>query len=361
MNRVLFMIILSFSFVVHSQIKQDTSKKVNTFLLPLIIRSPETGWAIGLSGSVSFKTTPKNDTLTRTSNIQAFGIYTERKQNVEALDATIYFAKNEYVLHFHTSHSFFPDKYWGLGPNTIDYYENYRFEQFHFVPHFKKQIAKKTYVGLLYEFQIMFNMNYAENGMFDNEITYGKDGYHVSGLGGSISYDSRNSGFWPTKGVYLQILSTYFNTYLGSQFNDLKTLIDLRYFKKVFKDHVIAVQLYSYSNSGEAAFRELAMIGGAGNLRGFYQGRYRDNSMITAIAEYRMPIHGLFSACFFGGVGNVYYGIKDVWKITKDLKYSYGGGLRIAILKKEKLNLRLDYGYRDNLNNGFYFTLSECF
>ena len=31
------------------------------------------------------------------------------------------------------------------------------------------------------------------------------------------------------------------------------------------------------------------------------------------------------------------------------------------IAEKEKLNLRVDYGYSDYYNKGFYFTIGECF
>jgi hypothetical protein len=46
---------------------------------------------------------------------------------------------------------------------------------------------------------------------------------------------------------------------------------------------------------------------------------------------------------------------------TGSLKASFGGGLRLTILEKENLNLRVDYGYSDNNNRGFYFTIGECF
>ncbi len=42
------------------------------------------------------------------------------------------------------------------------------------------------------------------------------------------------------------------------------------------------------------------------------------------------------------------------------LKYSYGGGLRVMLSKSEKLNLRLDYGIGEQ-SSGFYFQLGEAF
>jgi hypothetical protein len=56
-------------------------------------------------------------------------------------------------------------------------------------------------------------------------------------------------------------------------------------------------------------------------------------------------------------------GIKQTIHMIQNssIKNSFGGGLRISILEKDKLNLRIDYGYSDKYNKGFYFTLGECF
>jgi hypothetical protein len=44
-----------------------------------------------------------------------------------------------------------------------------------------------------------------------------------------------------------------------------------------------------------------------------------------------------------------------------DLKYTFGAGLRYAINKSEKLNIRLDYGIGPGKNQGLYFELGEAF
>jgi hemolysin activation/secretion protein len=133
----------------------------------------------------------------------------------------------------------------------------------------------------------------------------------------------------------------------------------LRYFQKLVKGHILAFQLYSYRTLGQTSLRELAALGGPNNLRGFYQGRYRDQNMFSFITEYRVHIYKRFSACFFGGLGTVYNSSRQL--LANNLKYSGGGGLRFSLLEKEKLNIRLDYGYSNHLNKGFYFTVGECF
>ncbi len=351
---------MCFPVVLYAQFKTDTARRVNYLVIPTLFRTPETGWAYGLSGSVSFRTSHKNDSLTRMSIVQAIGIFSQRQQNIQSIDATVYFPKETYILYFNITHSYFPDKFWGIGQyskNTGE--EKYVFENFNITTHIKKKFSKHVFLGVLEDFQNIFKVNYIEGGLMDSTSFYGKSNYNILGLGVTASYDTRNSTFWPTKGVFLQTQFTTYNKGCVSDYSFNKWTAEVRLFKKVFQKHIIACQLYNYSTFGNTPFRSMATLGGAGNLRGFYQGRYRDNSMYSVIAEYRAPIIWRLSACVFGGFGDVYNKPKDI--NSGSVKYSFGGGLRLSILEKEQLNLRVDYGYSDSYNKGFYFTIGECF
>jgi outer membrane protein assembly factor BamA len=366
--KVFLFVLLFIQSIGVAQFKKDSLKRVKYVILPIGFRSPETYWAFGISSSVSFKTSYKNDSLTRTSTIQALAMLTQRQQNVQVIDATIFFPKERYIFSCQISHSFYPDRYWGIGQNSKEFPKvkgrgrtlgDYDFEQLYFFPHLKKKIAKDFFVGALYEFQKVYRLNYAKESLFDSARIDGKQDHIMSGFGASVSYDTRNSSYWPTKGILIQGTFTYFNNYFGSTYNDLKTTLDIRYFKKLFRHTVIAAQLYNYTNEGQPPIRELAMLGGANNMRGLYQGRFRDHNMTTLIAEYRVPIWKRFSAVVFGGIGNVYRKVNEL--VTNVPKHTFGGGIRFALLPKEKLNIRLDYGYYNQYNSGFYFTVGECF
>lgn len=352
--------LLFIPFITFSQSAKDSAKKVKYIAVPVVFSTPETGLAFGISGSASFKTTPKSDTLTRTSVIQLLSIFSIKGQNVQAIDATIYFPKENNILYLQLSHSYFPDKFWGIGQNTKNEYgEKYQFEQLFISPHLKWKIAKHLFIGGIIDYQYVYNVQSAAGGIFDTTTFNGKSTYHAAGTGLSVSYDSRNATFWPTKGVFLQSSFVLYNNQFVSTTSFNKWILDFRYFKKIFKNHVAAVQLYNYSTFGETPLRSMALLGGSNNLRGYYQGRYRDLSMYSVVAEYRAFLFWRLSACAFAGFGDVYNKASDI--NISSMKYSIGGGLRIAILEKEKLNLRLDYGYSDNYNQGFYFTIAECF
>ncbi len=358
--RKILIIFIFFTSLLKAQFKQDTARNVNFLVLPALFRTPETGWAYGGAGQATFKTSHKNDSLTRTSFVSIFGVWTERGQNIQATDAVIYFPKEKYILYFDAGHSYFPENFWGIGPNTKDdWHERYVSDQFTSSLHIKKKLFKGLFVGLLYDYQNVFKLKYKTGGIFDTTVFLGKSPYQISGGGFSVSYDTRNKAFWPTKGFYINSIFTDYDKAIGSNYNFYKWTLDLRLFQKLFLQHILAVQFYNYSTFGETPMKNLARLGGSDNLRGFYQGRLRDANMASCVVEYRAPIYWRFSLVAFGGVGNV-YSPKDPL-LNNEFRYSFGGGVRLCVLQKDKLNIRIDYGYYSKYNSGFYFTLGESF
>jgi hypothetical protein len=353
----IFLIISSGS---QAQLKQDTGRNINYLIIPVLMRTPETGWGYGASANVTFKTSQRKDSLTRLSSVDALAIFTERGQNIQGAEATIYFPKEKFISYLQAYHVYFPDRFWGVGPATKnEWSERFIYEHVHLYAHVKRKIRKGLFAGIIYDYQNVYKLTYNKGAVFDTTSFAGKIPYAISGAGVSLSYDTRNAAFWPTRGIFFQ---THFSTYdkvIGSGYNFSKWIFELRVFKKLYLQHILAAQIYSNASFGTVPFRNMAVLGGQGNLRGFYQGRFRDNNMFSVIAEYRAPVYWRFSLCAFGGVGNVYKDVSDLQKHS--LLYSFGGGLRLALLEKDRLNIRIDYGYYDHYNSGFYFTLGESF
>jgi outer membrane protein assembly factor BamA len=340
--------------------KDSSAKRNHLLVLPVIARSIETSWSFGTAVSGTFHIS-KNDSGARTSNLQGLVLYSLKKQFVAAINGTIYFPGEKFILNEQISYSFFPDKFWGIGKIAPDSNaESYNFRQFYIYLHGQRAVARHLYVGVIYEYQRLFKVNYIPGGLFDKEDVQGRNSYHVSGLGASFTYDTRNDAFAPDKGVFLQGYFNHFAPIFGSDFQYTNYVIDVRGFIKTYKKQVLALQAYTDINNGTVPLRSLASFGGANSMRGYYDGRYRDKDQVVFQAEYRMPVYRRLGAVVFGGIGNVSHDCDYLSRVA--VKYSYGGGLRIALTRSEKLNLRLDYGIaRDGQSKGFYFQLGEAF
>ena len=340
--------------------KDSAAKKNHLLVLPVIARSIETSWSFGTAISSTFHVN-KKDSLIRTSNLQSLVLYSLKKQFIAAVNGTIYFPGEKYILSQQLSYSFFPDKFWGLGRMAPDSNaEPYDFRQFYVYLHGQRALARHLFIGALYEYQRLIKVDYKPGGLFDKENVPGRNGYQVSGLGGSFTYDTRNEAFAPDRGIFLQGSFNHFARFLGSDFTYTNYVVDVRSFIRTYKKQVLALQAYAFLNNGNVPLRSLASFGGANSMRGYYDGRYRDKDQVVLQAEYRAPLYRRLGAVAFGGVGNVSHNCD--YLSTRALKYSYGGGLRIALTKSDRLNLRLDYGIsRGGKSSGFYFQLGEAF
>lgn len=335
-----------------------SSKKLLAF--PVVARSVETGWMFGAVACGLFRIS-KKDTVSRVSNVQALALYSLNKQLLTVINGSIYFPGEKYILNHQLSYSYFPDKFWGMGPHTADAQEEpYQFKQYYVYLHGMRKLSKGLFAGAVYEMQKVMDMEYKSNGLFDKEQVAGRKGYLVSGLGASITYDNRDNAFAPDKGTFIQAIAKYYHPSIGSDFTYTNIIQDIRQFIPVFKKQVVALQLYNFMNLGpEIPLRSLAALGGSSMMRGYYSGRYRDKQLLALQAEWRIPVYGRFGVVAFGGAGDVAGKAMDY--DFKDLKYAYGGGIRFALTKKDKLNLRLDYGFTNKKDQGFYLQLGEAF
>ncbi len=329
-------------------------------IFPLLVKSPEFKWGGGAGGIVYFK--PKNDSVTRTSNIKAVSFYTLRKQVVFASEGNIYLPDDRYIIHTILSFSHFPDKFWGLGNDTQnDAVENYSITQYDISPQLLRKVFSHVYTGVYYEFQHVFNFSYNKDGqsLFDNENIIGRDGGKISGLGYILTWDNRNNAFSPSKGFYVQYMVGQYDQILGGDFNFVIHNLDIRKYFSLKKERVLALQFNLISASAGAPIRNLANIGSSSFMRGYYEGRYTDNHMAALQAEFRTPLYKKIGGVIFAGAGRVGSNISQVFQFS-NLKSCVGVGLRYAINQKEKLNLRLDGGFGKK-SHGSYLNMGEAF
>jgi hypothetical protein len=346
-------------------IRKDTVKtngKIRHLVaFPAILHSPELTWAGGGAGSYYFKFS-KKDSAIRTSFVQALGIATLRKQLVFGFDATIFFPNEKYIFRMHGSISRFPDRFWGLGNNSLrSDREKYTISQYYLFPQLLRNVYKKFYVGAAYETQNVFSFEYGNPdgvSIFDTENVAGRKGSVTSGLGAMILWDNRNNAFSSSKGLYFQYYINQFSQVFGSQYNYLSQTLDFRKYVTMNESAVLAFQYLGLFNAGNVPVRSMANIGSSSIMRGYYEGRYTDNNMMAIQGEWRQHVYRRWGMVAFAGVGRVASTFSEF--SFSGLKPSLGGGVRLAIDKSEKLNARLDYGVGTQ-SHGLYLNLAEAF
>lgn len=207
-----------------------------------------------------------------------------------------------------------------------------------------------------------FNIQFTDNDgqKLDNSSVPGGEGSQHLGLGLALLWDKRNSLLTPTEKFYFEVTSLSFVEKWTSpeSFNVFK--LDARtYLNFKTKDkHVLAFHFLSQFSQGEIPFRELALMGGPVMMRGYSQGRYRDQHKLELQSEYRFRLYKRFGMTTFLAGGNV-MGNNTGWNF-EDYKYVYGFGFRYNINKRDPANIRLDFGFGKN-TEGVYITFGEAF
>jgi outer membrane protein assembly factor BamA len=339
----------------------DTDKFALRFSgYPYVYYTPETELAFGVGGIVTFYTA--KELGLRPSKILLSGYYATTGQYKISLIPQLYFLKNLYFTSVALDFGYYVDKFYGIGAETPDIGDQSRFASQSFGAELNFQLPSILGVsyrsGIIYDFMDNDIVDKKENPYLLSGSVAGSDGGISSGLGLIWVWDSRDHTFFPNKGNFSQVKAVSYFKEIGSDFDFNRYEIDIRQFFALAPDNVIALQYYTSLALSSPPFYELPALGGQNRMRGYYMGRFRDRSYVTAQVEYRAYFWRRFGFVAFFGIGNVKERVKD-FKF-EELKNSYGGGLRFKFNQAEKVNLRVDYG-RGQDTSGIYFGIEETF
>ena len=353
---MLFLFFLCFSFKSFSTDKDSTQLKVG--VLPVVFYAPETHLGFGGLLYTNFYTV-RDDSNTKKSTTQTYLDYTTNNQLLFQNDYTVYTSQNKYLLKGKIDYVHFPEFYFGLGNETqIENKSLIDFNSFLLASGFYRLIKKKLYTGLLIQQHNLWMLDETLMSFDQNRKVYGDMGYNYTGIGIGVLYDHRNNPLNPSKGYYIELNALSYYDHSKSN-GSLKTvMIDARYYHTFFKKLVWNINLIGAFNQGNVPFRMMPAIGGPRFLRGYYQGRFRDNNLMIVQQEFRYPLFWRLGIAFFTGIGQV---AQEVGNFdTKHYHYNYGLGLRFVIDRKENVNVRFDYGFTED-SQGMYIVFAEAF
>ncbi|HHM21828.1 MAG TPA: hypothetical protein ENJ20_07370, partial [Bacteroidetes bacterium] len=194
--------------------------------------------------------------------------------------------------------------------------------------------------------------------LIENTVT-GHSGGVISGGGPLLTYDSRDHIFFPSKGLFIETEFYINKKYFGSDFNFTRFSLDAKAYISDNRKGVWALNVYLVSLSGKPPFQQLALLGGAKRMRGYFEGRYRDRNLWMFQAEYRFPLYRRTGGVAFGGVGNVSPSVQTLF--SQKVHLTFGAGVRILLAEKDHINLRFDVGANEQGEVFPYLTVAEAF
>ncbi|WP_052732546.1 BamA/TamA family outer membrane protein [Hymenobacter terrenus] len=355
------------------------NKQLTLLPIPIVFYQAETGLGYGIGGLFSGRFA--SDTLTTRPSIARVQLWTATEgQSLMQLVHAVYTHDDKFYLNGEVSLYNILLYYYGIGPNSSSANESEtKYKLFIINQRLQKQIAPKLFFGALYRFTNVYKFDIpAQNLKADRPNVFLTDqrvtererrSTRVSGLGLALTYDTRDVPLAVFHGNLLDISATFNGTGLGSDYRFARYQLDARHFQPVFSERtILATQLLGQFHTGNVPFRELAGLGAnlggtlynnANLLRGIYEQRFRDRQMVMFQAELRQKLFWRIDGAVFGGVGNVSNTI-DKFNMS-NTKYAGGAGIRFNFLRRDRVNLRLDYAGGTGSSPGILFAIGEAF
>lgn len=341
------MSVFLFPAVLFAQEKAPEVRHWGLVPLPVLAYSPDFGGMFGAAAilfhgpDVGLPEAEK--TGLRNNTVGLNGIVTTNGSFMASVFATQYFLQDSYRLDASVYGNRIPKVFYGIGPEA-DTEETYAALAAGGETGLARRLAPNFYVGPLFQIE-RYAVEDAEGpGPLTAEELRGSSGVClVSGLGLRMLRDTTGGAFWPTGGTILNGELRWYPEALGSTYPFGLYTLGARKYVSTFRGQVLALQGRFLGSFGDPHFEHYPSLGGGGSFRGLLDRRYRDRYAVSAQGEYRISLNSRFGVVGFLSAGQVADspGSLDF----RSPKLAGGLGLRIALNKAQKLNLRIDVAY----------------
>jgi outer membrane protein assembly factor BamA len=338
--------------------KRTSPYKARLIGVPFIYYSPETKLAFGGGGVLNFRAGRRKEE-SRTSSVWAYASYNLARQFSVLVRPEIYLGSNNIYLQANIRWERSPQLFFGVGNDMPAAAEE------SFTPKIltiqlaaRRRIFRSLFAGLQYDFESLVMEKVEPGRLLATAGLTGSEGGMYSGFGVSLVWDTRDAVLFPRRGVFAELAADSYGTLLASDASYTSLRLDVCRYVTVGTDRVLALQAYLHSTGGDVPFLRLALLGGESLMRGYYKGRFRDKGLFAFQGEYRQLVTKRIGFAAFAGLADVFPGLGDLQ--VRRLKYSFGGGLRYVVNKRDGTAVRLDAAWGQACF-GLYLTAKEAF
>ena len=136
----------------------------------------------------------------------------------------------------------------------------------------------------------------------------------LNNIGYIISNDTRDHVQYPTRGMFLNFKNQFYRSWVGSDYEFERYIVTYNQFFKLSKKddkQVLAMRANMNIATGDVPFEGQTVVGGD-DIRGYSQGKYRDNQVYTLQAEYRWNFYKRWGMVAFAGVASAVAKFSDI-------------------------------------------------
>jgi hypothetical protein len=333
-------------------------RDVGVVPLPVFGYSQDTGALFGAAAFVFWEPLT-NETSTTNNTLSVVGFYGTRGVVGLPTNLTLNLADGRYrpELGFFIGRA--PSDFYGIGPDSeLDDEEVYTSFTMDAAVAFLFRLYPGVYAGPAANWIYQDVVETEDDGILETQDITGDELIRTIGGGARVDWDTREPQLYPFSGHLLSVSTIGHPAATASHGGYTVFSLDYRQFVNPWGTHVIGLQGRGDFAAGDTPLHYLPYLGGSSIMRGYPEGRYRDDVALQGQLEYRFPIVWRFGGVLFGAAGQVAPAIDEL--SVADLPLAGGVGLRFAVNTEENINIRIDFAVTRE-GTGFYVNLREAF
>ncbi|MCB9732644.1 MAG: BamA/TamA family outer membrane protein [Deltaproteobacteria bacterium] len=321
--------------------------------IPLAFYNPETSLGFGVAVIHTFDLTGGD--APQSSNVSVGVMHTLENQTITQVAPELRY--RGFLGKTTVKYQRYPTRYFAPGSGVEDEGERYDEESFETEVQVGYDVLPGLGVGMLYRLRLNEVLSVKAGGVLDGTGDRGLAPFLASGVGPELLYDSRDAIRAPTRGMLHRLNVLFYGGAVGSDVTAAQMMLDLRGYVPLGGEHVLALQGLVQLTSGRLPFQLLPQLGGPDRMRGWFRGQLRDEDLMAVQAEWRFPLVGRLGGVVFASAGTAFSRVDTLG--TDDLRADGGVGLRFALNRPQRVNLRVDLAYGSEFQ--FYVDVLEAF
>lgn len=329
---------------------EDGERNLKFAGIPVPGYSDVLGWNLGAVAMAYYKMDRRDDALPPSAT-GVFGFYSENKSWMGGLFQKFHLDGDDWRVMAalgtgSVKYQFNPAS---IGPGFPDIFIDYSTATNFVFAQGSRRVYETVYAGLGV-------MSWSAKVGLEPDIYEAPD-ERYTGPGIVAEWDERNHVMYPTGGFHLDGRMMFFDEAFGSDRNFRRIVWSLAGYQAVGDtSRVLAGRILHQAAFDDVPFSAQSIMNGNQNLRGYSNGRYRDDQLLMVEAEYRWMFHRRWGAVAFAGAGWVADELAHM--SLGDTLPGAGFGVRFRIIETYRINARIDYGWGKH-DQAIYFAIGE--
>jgi hypothetical protein len=208
------------------------------------------------------------------------------------------------------------------------------------------------YAGLTYQYlhsTLTFKTSEVVPGLPDVPASFDS-----AALGPQLTWDSRDSNYYPTRGQYARVSWLNYGKRWGGDFEFDKFDTFYNHYLPLAVDSLLALRARHQAASDGTPFFALPTL----DMRGFSIDRYRDNHTLSLTAEWRHKFTERWGMVAYAEAGRFASTFKQL-SDGRTIK-TVGGGIRWRVTQERDMNIGLDYAVSSD-DRALFIQIAERF